>query len=272
MAKRIVTKIGNVFCAEIDGKYKCFFQYIMNDLVQLNSSVIRVFKRRYPMDYKPDMEEIVNDEVLFYAHTILYAGIMYDAWYKVGKSMNLGEEECRNVLFGYTNDTIFDESGHPRTVNRSDNWMVWHIGEEFNYIGKLPEKYFGNIEDGVVIPYIGIIDRMKYGFDPAYSDIYEFDIRRRIPLPYANIYVKKGYDGYSTLTYFYFHGNDIVRLVEISDEGKAVRMTANDIAANNHRMNGVAFSDIKWCYSDFISEEEFDRAWNEEDVKVWQSE
>ena len=57
MAKRIVTKIGNVFCAEIDGKYKCFFQYIMNDLVQLNSSVIRVFKRRYPMDYKPDMEE-----------------------------------------------------------------------------------------------------------------------------------------------------------------------------------------------------------------------
>ena len=119
MAKRIVTKIGNVFCAEIDDKYKCFFQYIMNDLVQLNSSVIRVFKRRYPMDYKPDMEEIVNDEVLFYAHTILYAGIMYDAWYKVGKSMNLGEEECRNVLFGYTNDTIFDESGHPRTVNRS---------------------------------------------------------------------------------------------------------------------------------------------------------
>lgn len=25
MAKRIVTKIGYVFCVEIDNKYKCFF-------------------------------------------------------------------------------------------------------------------------------------------------------------------------------------------------------------------------------------------------------
>lgn len=40
MGKRIVTKIGDVFCIEIDGKYKCFFQYIANDLEQLNSSVI----------------------------------------------------------------------------------------------------------------------------------------------------------------------------------------------------------------------------------------
>ena len=43
MAKRIVTKIGYVFCVEIDNKYKCFFQYVANDMTQLNSSVIRVF-------------------------------------------------------------------------------------------------------------------------------------------------------------------------------------------------------------------------------------
>lgn len=46
-SKRIVTKAGDVFCAEIDGKYKCFFQYIINDVVQKkNSNVVRVFKRR----------------------------------------------------------------------------------------------------------------------------------------------------------------------------------------------------------------------------------
>ena len=28
MAKRIVTKIGDVFCVEIGNEYKCFFQYI----------------------------------------------------------------------------------------------------------------------------------------------------------------------------------------------------------------------------------------------------
>ena len=69
--KRIVTKIGDVFCAEIDGEFKAYFQYVANDLTQLNSSVIRVFKKRYPMDYVPVIEEIVKDEVLFYAHTVL---------------------------------------------------------------------------------------------------------------------------------------------------------------------------------------------------------
>lgn len=47
MAKRIVTKIGDVFCAEIDNRIKRYFQYIVNDMEQLNSSVIRVFKTHY---------------------------------------------------------------------------------------------------------------------------------------------------------------------------------------------------------------------------------
>ncbi len=108
---------------------------------------------------------------------------------------------------------------------------------------------------------------MRYGFYSGFSHLYNSGKRKRIPLPYADIYVKKGYDGYSTLTYFYFHGNNIVRLVEISDEVKAVRMTADDIAANDHRMNGVVFSDINWNPDDFVSEEEFERAWNgDEDI------
>ena len=49
MAKRIVTKIGDVFCSEIDGQCKRFFQYFAIDSTMLNSSVIRVFKQHYPM-------------------------------------------------------------------------------------------------------------------------------------------------------------------------------------------------------------------------------
>ena len=86
MAKRIVTKMGDIFCVEIDNGYKRFFQYIINDIEALNSSVIRVFKTHYPMDYRPIIEEIVMDEVEFYAHTVLRAGIVYGAWYKVGNS------------------------------------------------------------------------------------------------------------------------------------------------------------------------------------------
>lgn len=89
--KRIVTRIGNVFCAEIDNECKRFFQYVANDLEELNSSVIRVFKTKYPMDYKPNIEEIVKDEVEFYAHTILKFGIVFNAWYKVETSKNIGK-------------------------------------------------------------------------------------------------------------------------------------------------------------------------------------
>ena len=44
MAKRIVTRIGNVFCAEIDHECKRFFQYVANNLEEQNSSVIYPFR------------------------------------------------------------------------------------------------------------------------------------------------------------------------------------------------------------------------------------
>ena len=28
MAKRIITKIGDIFCVEVDNDYKCYFQYV----------------------------------------------------------------------------------------------------------------------------------------------------------------------------------------------------------------------------------------------------
>ena len=83
MVKRVVTRIGNIFCVEVDSKHKRFFQYITTDMSQLNSSVIRVFKKTYPIDWKPDMDVIVDDEVDFYAHTVLSVGIRNNTWYKV---------------------------------------------------------------------------------------------------------------------------------------------------------------------------------------------
>ena len=90
--KRVVTRIGNVFCAEINNEHKRFFQYVANDIEQLNSSVIRVFKNKYPIDYNPNVEDIVKDKIDFYAHTILKFGIEFNAWYKVGTSKTIGEE------------------------------------------------------------------------------------------------------------------------------------------------------------------------------------
>lgn len=154
MAKRIVTKIGYVFCVEVDGLYKRFFQYIANDLTMLNSSVIRVFKRKYSIDYKPNMDEIPNDEVDFYAHTVLRWGIEEGTWYKVGKTMNIGDIE--NIMF-----KSFCDINYPDKT-KSYDWRIWKINHEFIYIGEMKKKY-RNYDYGPVMPYSQIYDKIKTG-------------------------------------------------------------------------------------------------------------
>ena len=71
MTKKLIIRKGDIFCAEIENEYKCYFQYIERDRTQMGSNVIRVFKTRYPITYDPIIDEIVKDEVFFYAHTLV---------------------------------------------------------------------------------------------------------------------------------------------------------------------------------------------------------
>jgi len=153
--KRIVTKIGDVFCIEIDGQYKCYFQYIANDLRQLNSSVIRVFKEKYPINYIPDIDTIIKGSVSFYAHTILRIGIEDNIWYKIGKSNAIGDT-C-NLYFRDTNDDFLNPM--PKI---SFNWFVWKIGEEYVKVGQLNDDY-KKYELGTVFHYSQIVGRIRTG-------------------------------------------------------------------------------------------------------------
>lgn len=42
---RVVTKVGDVFSVKLDNEMKKYFQLIAFDLTQLNSDVIRAFKK-----------------------------------------------------------------------------------------------------------------------------------------------------------------------------------------------------------------------------------
>ena len=64
--KRVYIKKGDVFVVKIDDKNKRYFQYITNDLKQLNSDVIRCFKKIYSIHENPSLDEIIKDEI-FYA-------------------------------------------------------------------------------------------------------------------------------------------------------------------------------------------------------------
>lgn len=154
MVKRIVTKIGNIFCAEIDGQYKCYFQYIANDFTVLNSSVIRVFKRHYPISYVPNLEEIVRDEVLFYAHTVLSVGIRLGYWEKVGKCNNIGE--VTHITFRMIDEIEF------RHLKKSYHWHVWKINCPIIPIGELTGEY-KKAEPGMIYSCIEIVHRVKTG-------------------------------------------------------------------------------------------------------------
>lgn len=251
--KRIVTKIGNVFCVEMDGRYKCFFQYIANDIEQLNSSVIRVFRKRYPMDYKPDMDEIVAGEVAFYAHTILRAGIANGIWYKVGKTSDIGQKELEDVIFGTTGKIRSDVQ---EDVDPRENWRIWDLnGHELRHT-RLPESIKENVEVGCVLSYLCILDRIRYGYYA--STMWEYLDIKRIPWEDADSFVK--IENGSEVTYLHFIGENAVREVIVSPNGKIKLSTRCPEEADNH-LRKAKFWETFWMYRNFISKHEFDRVW-----------
>ncbi len=149
---RVITKIGDVFMAQLDGNGKKYFQYIANDLTMLNSSVIRTFRKRYPADAKPDLQEVVADEVDFYAHVVIKWGIKMSLWEKAGK-----------VPFSGKLDVLFrDSQDYGSGLGTSYNWLIWKVNEEQKYVGKLGGEH-QRAEIGVVVAPVDIVERMRTG-------------------------------------------------------------------------------------------------------------
>ena len=253
MAKRIVTKVGDIFCVEVDGKWKIYFRYVCNDMMQLNSDVIEVFSKRYDMDAKPTPEEIVADEVMFYAHTALRVGIERGVWYKYGKDKTIDEESLQDVLFGTVSETstqINNESVRILDVNPLENWRIWHISEQASKIGELPERLWDKVEYGAVMSYRQIYDRIKYGYYRYTSPIYE--IVKRIPHPYADSYTKRE-DGDNTV-FLHFKGADAVQRILVHNGNGAELSEGNPL-------NLPKFWETNWRYDEFITEDDFNDAW-----------
>lgn len=67
----MATKIGDVFSVKLNNEEKKYFQYITNDMLQLNSDMIRAFKKTYSIYEQSQARDIVNDEIDF-SLTVLY--------------------------------------------------------------------------------------------------------------------------------------------------------------------------------------------------------
>lgn len=265
MTKRIVTKIGDIFSAELDEHSKCYFQYIANDLSQLNSSVVRVFDTHYPIGATPKMEEIVVDKVAFYAHTMLRPGIQDGAWQKVGKSNNLGLAALQQVLFVTTQAFKTLISGPTQValipVDPHENWYIWHINEEHKAVGKLSRKDIGHIEPSAVYSYISIIDRMRYGFYHESNIVY--DVIMRIPRPDVDIYVRKDMQKEGYVHYLHFHGAKAIREMFIFPKC-TIRLSTKEPNVDGRLLYNKLFGEVNWRHEDFISMEDFEAKWNED--------
>lgn len=250
MAKRIITKIGDVFCAEIEGKYKCYFQYVCKDMNQLNSSVIRVFKTRYPLKHEPILDDIVRDDVAFYAHTVLRAGIDFNVWYKVGKKIPILNSNHESILWGTVSEILNLPNLDFKVVNPLTNWRIWHINGLCVDIGALPMEFWDTIEEGSVNPFIEIISRIKLGYYKYSSPIY--DIIKRIPHPDVNSYIRKEVG--NSILYQHFLGGDVIREIVLKEDGHTELLESNPL-------DRPKFWETNWASDDFITEAEFDEAW-----------
>jgi hypothetical protein len=154
---RANTKIGDVFSVRLDESNKKYFQYIISDLTQLNSDVIRAFKKAYPLNANPDLSEIVNDEVEFYAHCVTKLGLKMSFWECIGNTTEIGN--TTDILFRDTNDYGTKVGEEPIRVSRK--WYVWRINDkEFTRVGKL-EGEKRKAYPGIVMNPLGIIELLK---------------------------------------------------------------------------------------------------------------
>jgi len=154
---RIVIKVGDIFSVKIDDNYKRYFQYITNDLTQLNSNVIRAFKKAYPININPDVSEIIKDEIEFYAHCIVKLGLKMSIWERIGNTTEIGN--TTDILFRDTNDYGTKVGEEPIKV--SHKWYIWRVNDkEFTRVGKLKGED-RKAYNGIVMNPLGIKELLK---------------------------------------------------------------------------------------------------------------
>ena len=259
--KRVVTKIGDIFCVEFPDNTKGYFQYIANDITQLNSSVIRAFYTHYPIDQEVKNEDIVKDKVDFYAHTILRGGIDFDVWYKIGKSSDIGEENIQNILFTTVPfDFIILPNNEIQKINPLDNWRIWHIGQDMINVGPLPSSLIHKVNHGAVIAFHQIVNRMRLGYYTSNNPINK--VVKRCPRPEVHSYLSR--EEGDRVTYLCFKGNEFERGI-VKDGDSIVRICADENIPAYEQLQKGKFSDTNWDFDDLITEEEFNQIWNSTD-------
>lgn len=158
---RFYLKMGDIFVIDLDNGFKRYFQYIADDITQLNSEVIRVFKTNHKSDKDLKAEEIIMDDVDYFAHVVCKIGVKLRVWKKINNSDTFGD---LSIQFKKS-----DDSGNTNILV-SDKWRVWELGKDMVFVGKLSEKYTA-VDNGIIVNRYDIVDRINLGrYDFVYPE------------------------------------------------------------------------------------------------------
>jgi hypothetical protein len=160
-------KTGDIFEVNLGNNTKGYVQYIADDTEQLNSSVVRVFKKRYPVESAPSFDEITTGDVEFYSHiTDIKHGEKDGTWRKVGKSEDIGDIK-KPIFRSCSEDITMYSPSH-----LSKHWYVWRIGEESQTV-RPGNKVLEQSDIGMVIWPESIKERMETGKYHAFFPKFE---------------------------------------------------------------------------------------------------
>jgi hypothetical protein len=147
----MTTKIGDIFEVWVDEDMSKYFQLIAFDMTQLNSDVVRVFKKKFSSKSSPVLIELVDSEIEFYAHCITGLGIDLGYWKLIGNVTSIGSTD---ILFRDTNDDYKNEISN-------DCW-VWKVNGRSKNVGKLKGKN-RKAEIGIVVNPNSLVHRIRTG-------------------------------------------------------------------------------------------------------------
>ena len=129
-------RLGDIYRVPIENDSVRFFHFIAKDSTDLNSDVIRIFKRHYHSDDSPSINDILNDEVECHMHTFLRLGIKMGLWEKYSFHA-IATEEIIDIAFRES----CDFGNYPGQKIVSKNWEIWHINKPRIKVGELPVAY-----------------------------------------------------------------------------------------------------------------------------------
>ncbi len=171
MTKRVYTKRGDVYEIKIDDTTKRYMQFIGLDWNQLNSDTFRVYKKVYPIDATPSLEEILSDIPDFYVHSFASAGIKAGLWSLAYRCKNVGDTS--SIKFKTDEEDMIPKEKRGEYCNR---WSFWHFDERFDnrflYEGKMPQEW-KSAHLGYVYHPVNVLHRIIHGrfsFEPKYLE------------------------------------------------------------------------------------------------------